>query len=86
MPPLLTLYGHSYCHLCTEMQAALGACRERWAFDLRLVDIEGNSTLETEFGERVPVLKLGSKEICHYFLDEVALADVLADAPMGIKS
>ena len=82
MPPLLILYGHSYCHLCTEMQVTLEAYRERWAFDLRLIDIEGNSALETELGERVPVLKLGSEEICHYFLDEVALANALADANM----
>lgn len=73
----LRLYGHSYCHLCDEMRSALEPWRERLGFTLEVVDIEGNAELEARFGERVPVLLHGQREICHYFLDEAALARCL---------
>ncbi|MCH9674254.1 MAG: glutaredoxin family protein [Gammaproteobacteria bacterium] len=71
--PKLTLYGHSYCHLCREMYAELEKYQERRRLEIELVDIEGNDELEAEFGELVPVLKMGDLKICHYFLDEAAL-------------
>ena len=78
--PTLTLYGHDYCHLCTEMYAALEARRDAMGFDLELVDIEGNAELEAKFAERVPVLLQGGEEICHYVLDEEALRACLERA------
>ncbi|MEM7251643.1 MAG: glutaredoxin family protein [Pseudomonadota bacterium] len=77
--PVLTLYGHSYCHLCTDMIAALETKRDL-GFELELVDIEGRPELEARFGELVPVLMMGEHKICHYFLDEDALHRALRDA------
>jgi thioredoxin reductase (NADPH) len=70
---LLTVYGHSYCHLCDEMIAALRPFQQALGFELAWVDIEGQEPLEERFGELVPVLMEGDERICHYHLDEAAL-------------
>lgn len=70
---MLTLYSRRQCHLCEEMQAALGPWRGRFGFSLEVVEIDGDPALEARFGTRVPVLAEGGQEICHYFLDEQAL-------------
>jgi glutaredoxin len=72
--PRLTLYLRTYCHLCDEMLATLAPMQDSLGFDLRTVDIEDDPELEARFGELVPVLMKGDQEICHYVLDENALA------------
>ena len=74
---LLRLFGNCYCHLCDELRHALEPWRQRYGFEVVFVDIEGDAALERRFGERIPVLMLGDREICHYFLDETALAAAL---------
>jgi hypothetical protein len=55
------------------MQLALAPLSQQLNFELEVVDIEGEDELEREFGDYVPVLKLGKDKICHYVLDESAL-------------
>jgi len=69
----LTVYGHSYCHLCGEMLAALAPFQQELGFSVEWVDIHGQEDLEQRFGEWVPVLMMGGDRICHYHLDEQAL-------------
>ncbi|WP_028455691.1 glutaredoxin family protein [Chitinilyticum litopenaei] len=74
--PILQLYGHAYCSLCTLMREQLAS----WPVELRWIDIEGNEPLEARFGELVPVLcGADGREICHYHLDSAALDAYLAD-------
>ena len=70
----LTVYVRSYCHLCEDMLHALNTLQTQWQFELNIIDIEGAPQLEEEYGVRIPVLKAGEEEICHYFLDQSALA------------
>ncbi len=70
----LTMYTRSACHLCEEMLEALEGLRDRYDFDLRCIDIDGDLALIERCGTRVPVRALGDAEICEYFLDEEALA------------
>ena len=87
MPIKLRLFGHSYCHLCDEMQRALAPWQQRFGFELEVIDISDDCELESRFGEKVPVLFQGQQEICHYFLDETALQRCLgAPAPTAISS
>jgi hypothetical protein len=54
----------------------LAASRQQWQFELEVVDILGRPELEIRYGSRVPVLcAAGDEEICHYFLDDTALAE-----------
>ena len=70
--PVLTLYIRTYCHLCDDMRAALSALHGQFDFELKEIDIDDDEGLEARFGEKVPVLARGGKEICHYFFDEAA--------------
>jgi thioredoxin reductase (NADPH) len=65
------------------MEAALAdllrdACGER-PFTIESIDVDQDELLEDRFGERVPVLVAGEKELCHYFLDTQAVRAYLAD-------
>lgn len=75
--PALTLYGRSWCHLCEDMLAALEPLRGEFGFTLEVVDVDSDPLLEQRFGERVPVLVHGAKELCHYHLDTTAVTEYL---------
>lgn len=78
--PVLHLYGRTYCHLCTDMEAALRALQGDFDFEVRVIDVDADPGLETRYGERVPVLTHDGTELCHYFLDEAAVRRYLAGA------
>lgn len=73
----LTLYVRDSCHLCEQMRAALAPWQERRGFELKLIEIDDDPALLDRFGDRVPVLAQGEREICHYRLDERALLGAL---------
>ncbi len=74
----LTLYYRENCHLCESFLRSLVALRPELEFELDEVDIDRDVGLVRRYDERVPVLTLGDREICHYFLDEAALRAALA--------
>ena len=51
-------------------------------FVVKIIDIDLNPHLETQYGDKVPVLlgEVGEKqvEICHYFMDEARFLAYLA--------
>lgn len=75
----LILYGRGYCHLCQEMEIALGSLRAEYRFDLVAMDVDSDPKLEERFGELVPVLMAGETELCHYHLDFAAVRAYLAE-------
>ena len=77
---VLTLYTRQDCHLCEEMKEALQAWQSRYGFHLQPIDVDRDAGLRHRYGARVPVLVLGQREICHYFLDEPALRACLEQA------
>jgi hypothetical protein len=83
--PHFILYSRSYCHLCEDMLAALRAFMDRagLAYTVDVVDVDADPGLVERFDELVPVLHAGpaGPELCHYFLDEAALARHLVHNP-----
>lgn len=67
------MYIRTDCHLCDEMYDALRPWQAKLGFVLRSVDIDDDPELIARFGDNVPVLMHGEREICHYRLDEAAL-------------
>jgi hypothetical protein len=67
--PKLTVLSRNYCHLCEEMVAALKQLQGRYSFAIDVVDIDRHPELEERWGDKVPVLLDGERELCHYFLD-----------------
>jgi glutaredoxin len=76
--PKLTVLSRGYCHLCHGMIAALEQFRGRYDFEIEVVDVDRHPALEEKWGDKVPVLLDGEREICHYFLDVEALEARLA--------
>ena len=73
----LTLYSRTWCHLCDDMRAGLQELQARLPFQLTVVDVDSDAVLERQYGERVPVLAHGTRELCHYQLDAVVVTDYL---------
>jgi hypothetical protein len=71
--PALQVLVRQGCHLCDDMLEGLRVAQERWDFELRVVDIDGDPALAQRYGAKVPVLMAGDKELCHYFLDMARL-------------
>jgi Glutaredoxin-like domain (DUF836) len=81
--PVLTLLIRAYCHLCDDMRIAVAPLAARFGASIVELDVDADAALEERFGERIPVLFLGSPddgvELCHYTLDTAAVHRSLAD-------
>jgi glutaredoxin-like protein DUF836 len=73
----LTLLVRAYCHLCDEMREAVAPLAAAAGWSVEEIDVDADSTLEARWGEHVPVLLAGEREICRYRIDRPALATCL---------
>ena len=78
MIPRLTVLSRAYCHLCDELIAALKQYQGRYSFEIEVIDVDSSPRLEEKWGDKVPVLLDGDREICHYFIDHDAVDARLA--------
>jgi len=67
--PRLTLLSREYCHLCEEMHSALKQLQGRYDFEVVVVDVDRDPALEEKWGDKVPVLLDGERELSRYHLD-----------------
>ncbi|TFW27416.1 glutaredoxin family protein [Duganella callida] len=77
-----TLYSRSYCHLCQDMlDALLRLQTPQQPFSVDVIDIDAadDPALLARYDELVPVLfaDLAQPELCHYFLNEDKVREVL---------
>jgi hypothetical protein len=77
----LTLLVRSYCHLCDDMRAALVPLLAGSGVAVEMIDVDGDPALEARWGDKVPVLLAGERELCHYHLDCAAVAGLLRADP-----
>ena len=75
--PALTLYSRTWCHLCDDMLSGLQSLQSGHPFELMVIDVDSDPALEKRFGEWVPVLMHGDRELCHYHLDSAAVTEYL---------
>lgn len=75
----LTLLSRRYCHLCTEMEAALAAMLADSGVAVEVLDVDADPQLEARYDELVPVLLHDGLELCHYFLDVSKVRDYLSE-------
>ncbi len=75
-----TLYYRENCHLCQSMKLALVALQRDLDFDWQEIDIDRDTDLIRQFDTLVPVLQFDGEEVCHYFLDQEAVRQRLAQA------
>ena len=75
----LTLLVRAYCHLCDEMREALAPLAVENGVTVELIDVDADPRLEARWGDKVPVLLAGSRELCHHRLDRAVVAAALAN-------
>lgn len=75
--PRLVLFVRRGCTLCEDLHHDLLHYRDELRFELELVDIDRDPQLRRVYDTRVPVLVRDGREICHYYLDPVALRSAL---------
>ena len=76
--PTLTVYSRTACPLCDDLIAGLRTLQARFPFDLTVVDIDRDAALHTRYGEDVPVLMHGERELCRHALDSSLVTDYLS--------
>lgn len=67
--PRLTVYSRRDCHLCEEMIAALRQLEGGFGFEIAVTDVDSDAELARRYGESIPVLAHGERELCHFRLD-----------------
>jgi hypothetical protein len=77
----LTLLVRAYCDLCDEMREGLLALAAGTGTTVDLIDVDADPGLEARWGDKVPVLLAGSRELCYHRLDRAAVAAALAAGP-----
>jgi len=77
-PPRLTLYSRAHCHLCEEMAAGLTGMQPQFSFTVEIVDVDGDPALAARFGEDVPVLVHGARELCRHRIDSARIGAYLS--------
>jgi glutaredoxin len=63
------LYTRRDCHLCDAAKGVLDAVRGRAAFNLEVVDVDGDPELRTRFGHDVPVVFVNGRKAFKHRVD-----------------
>jgi hypothetical protein len=70
----VVLYSRKACHLCDEARSVILAERARTPFDFDEVLIDGDETLERDFGLRVPVVEVDGGEEFEFVVEPKGFA------------
>jgi hypothetical protein len=78
-PRRLTLLVRAYCDLCDDMREALAPLAARFGWAIEEIDIDADAVLAKRWGESVPVLLVGERELCRHRLDAALVTPFLVD-------
>ncbi len=78
-PRRLTLLVRVYCHLCDDMRDALAPLAARFGWAIEEIDIDADAVLEKRWGDSVPVLLAGERELCRHRIDAATVTAFLLD-------
>ena len=78
-PPALTLYLRRWCHLCDDLLEALVSMIEPHGIAVHEIDIDEHPEFEDAYGEHIPVLCAGPRELCRHRLDAEAVRAYLLE-------
>ena len=72
-----TVYSRHGCHLCEDLLVQLIQLQQVHDFKITEVDVDSSPQLIEQYGSQVPVVTCGDEQLCHYFLDQAAIMQVL---------
>jgi glutaredoxin len=67
------VFSRPACHLCDEAKVVIERVRNRFPFDLNVVDIESDPALEAAYGTDIPVVLINGNKAFKYRVDEAEL-------------
>jgi glutaredoxin len=73
----ITVYSRHGCHLCEDLLQQLVRLQQAHDFSVVEVDVDSSPKLIEQYGSQVPVVTCGNQQLCHYFLDQAAVMQVL---------
>ncbi|WP_374335266.1 glutaredoxin family protein [Methyloversatilis sp.] len=76
----LTIYLRRWCHLCEDLIAALEPVVAGHDVIVHHIDIDEHEEFEEAYGEHIPVLCAGGRELCRHRLDEGAVRAYLLES------
>ena len=79
-PVVLTLYLRRWCHLCDDLLAQLLPIITPHAIAVHEIDIDEHPEFEGAYGEHIPVLCAGERELCRHRLDAGAVRAYLLES------
>jgi glutaredoxin len=69
MPNVITIYSRPGCHLCDVALEILETLQKELDFDIEKTSIEGDSELESKYGDEIPVIKIDGEHHDFYRVD-----------------
>ena len=69
----IDIYSRPACPLCDEAKAVLERVRQRYAFALRVINIEEDAALEAAYGTQIPVVFINGNMAFKYHVNEAEL-------------
>jgi glutaredoxin len=76
--PRVTLYTRNACCLCEEAKRVLDSARRRSGFELDIVDIDTDPTLQHSYNDEVPVIAINGTKAFKYRVSEAEFLKKLA--------
>ena len=73
----VVMYSRSTCHLCDQARAVIQAEHDRTPFGFEEVFIDGDDSLERDYGLRVPVVEVDGAEQFEFVVDPQRLAQLV---------
>ena len=55
------IFARANCHLCEEAMSILEQMKSEFIFEINKILIDGNTELETKYGEQVPVILINNQ-------------------------
>lgn len=66
---VVTLYTRAGCHLCDEAKQQMTPLLAKFGAELRVVDIDSDPALRTQYTNDVPVVFLGERKVAKHRVD-----------------
>lgn len=78
--PTLTVYLRRWCHLCDDLLEQLAPLIAPHGIAVCEIDIDEHPEFEASYGEHIPVLCAGERELCRHRLDPQAVRAYLLES------
>ena len=75
--PVVTMYSRGNCHLCEVAKEVVESAKNEAEFDFEVIFIDGDSGLEKEFGEEVPVTLINGKRHDYFRVDRARFIEAV---------